>query len=125
MYIGRGTISVSPAGRPVSCQGFVALSRTWASDHNRPRTTFFTGSGCGEFYLRLLLGSDITGLTSIMIFTASAEANNVMPHAVFAVFPGEFPTRSVLEVWIKSWMADMNTAGFGCFTRGEVHIQHH
>ena len=55
-----------------------------------------------------------------MIFTASAEANNVMPHAVFAVFPGEFPTRSALEAWIKSWIADMNTAGFGCFTRGEL-----
>ena len=97
MYIVRGTMCVSPAGRPVSCQGFVALSRTWASDHNRPRTTFFTGSGCGEFYLRLFLGSEIAGLTSIMIFGANAEANNVMSLTAFAEFPGEFPVRSALE----------------------------
>ena len=55
-----------------------------------------------------------------MIFAANAEANNVMSQTAFAVFPGEFPDRSSLEAWVKSWMADMNTAGFGCFTRGEV-----
>ena len=54
---------VSQAGRPVSCQGFVALARTRALGHHRLETTFFTGSGCGEFYLRLILGSEIAGLS--------------------------------------------------------------
>ena len=38
----------------------------------------------------------------------------------FPEFPAEHPTKAQLDPWIDSWTEDLNTSGFGAFTRGEV-----
>ena len=49
----------------------------------------------------------------------SAAPNNVTANG-FPEFPGENPTKVQLEEWIEAWDEDMNQAGFGAFTRGEL-----
>ena len=38
----------------------------------------------------------------------------------FPDFPAEHPTKAQLDPWIDSWTEDLNTSGFGAFTRNEV-----
>ena len=53
----------------------------------------------------------------------SADKLSSLAVGGFPVFPGEHPTKAQLEPWLDAWTEDLNTSGFGAFTRGEVPVE--
>ena len=52
--------------------------------------------------------------------SASDKMASLSVGGSFPDFPGEHPTKAQLEPWIDTWTEDLNTSGYGAFTRGEV-----
>ena len=53
----------------------------------------------------------------------SADKLSSLAMGGFPVFPGEHPTKAQLEPWLDAWTEDLNTSGFGAFTRGEIPVE--
>ena len=54
------------------------------------------------------------------IFAVGGDELTEKSGSAFPEFPGEHPSKAQLEPWLDAWTEDLNTSGYGAFTRNEV-----